>query len=93
MKLAALHVLDRNGVVRKLTHSRPDALPYRMKRYREVHSTGSYMTMEFDAHPSTMESLLKAVAFEEHVIRHNVIKLGDSVKKTASLRPETIGAS
>ena len=50
----------------------------------------SYVTMVFDAHPSSMESLKKTVEFEEHVIRHTVIKIGDSVKHNAAVKPEFI---
>ncbi|TPX42910.1 hypothetical protein SeMB42_g02282 [Synchytrium endobioticum] len=90
MKMAALHILDGNGVVRKLTHSSHTVLPYRMKKYREIHATGSYVTMVFDAHPSMMETLKRAVEFEEHVIRHTVVKLGDSVKYNTPVKPEAV---
>jgi ribosomal protein S6 len=45
--------------------------------------------MSFDSSPQTMQSLSKALAFEEHIIRINFIKLGDSIKVNMP-RPEQI---
>ncbi|KAI8851915.1 hypothetical protein BC829DRAFT_441213 [Chytridium lagenaria] len=91
-KTAALHVLDKGGVVRgfNLISTEP-SLPYRMKRHQEIFSTGCVWSMHFDCNPSTMTALRKAFNFDERVIRHNIIKLGDSISDlTRHIQPDKL---
>ncbi|KAI9098733.1 hypothetical protein DFS34DRAFT_87485 [Phlyctochytrium arcticum] len=83
LKTAALHILDSQGVVRrfdKLQVRPSDALPYRMKRHQEIFERGEYYTMEFFAAPKVMKELSRTLSYDENVIRHTMIKLGDSVR-------------
>ncbi|KAJ3292137.1 hypothetical protein BCR33DRAFT_676217 [Rhizoclosmatium globosum] len=80
MKTAALHVLDNGGVVRGFQRLQTQELPYRMRRHQEIFSHGITWAMQFDASPSTMAGLRKALSFDERVIRYTVVKLGDSLQ-------------
>ena len=79
LRTCALHILDSNGVVREFTNIGKKRLPYRMKRHQEIHDRGNYYSMLFDSSPSTMESLRKTLDLHTDVIRHTVIKTGDSL--------------
>ncbi|KAJ3333152.1 hypothetical protein HDU76_011069 [Blyttiomyces sp. JEL0837] len=83
-RTASLHVLDRGGVVRNIRAIKADQLPYRMKRHQEIFTNGSYYCMQFDSSPETMDSLRRALHFDERVIRSTIIKLGDSLKDVSN---------
>ncbi|KAJ3081795.1 hypothetical protein HK102_002124, partial [Quaeritorhiza haematococci] len=85
MKTAGLHILDRGGVVRKFENIGSRQLPYRMRRHQEIFDHGHYWSMLFDASPSTMQSLLKTLSYDERVIRHTSIKVGDSLQKVTQV--------
>eukprot|EP00842_Homolaphlyctis_polyrhiza_P004951 jgi/Hompol1/5457/HPOL_004452-RA len=87
LKTCALHILDNNGVVRQFTNLGKMALPYRMKRHQEIFDAGSYFTMQFDSSPEIMQSLSKLLALNEDVIRHTMIKAGDSIKAITTRTP------
>ncbi|KAJ3285672.1 hypothetical protein HK104_009379 [Borealophlyctis nickersoniae] len=87
LRMAALHVLDSGGVVRKFENLGDKALPYRMKRHQEIFSEGIYCTMLFDSSVEAMDALDKMLKFDERVIRHTLINAGDSLTKVTSYAP------
>ncbi|KAJ3108472.1 hypothetical protein HDU97_001179 [Phlyctochytrium planicorne] len=91
---AALQVLDNGGVVRGfklLSQDQQTTLPYRMKRHQEVFDTGCVWSMHFDCSPETMTSLRRSFNFDERVIRHNIIRLGDGLTNlTRRIRPDSL---
>ncbi|KAI8919647.1 ribosomal protein S6 [Entophlyctis helioformis] len=84
LKFCAQNVLDNNGVVRQFVNLGKRSLPYRMKRHQEIFETGSYYAMHFDSSPDTMSQLSRSLALNEDVVRHTVIKVGDSLKATTA---------
>ncbi|KAJ3045603.1 hypothetical protein HK097_001181 [Rhizophlyctis rosea] len=87
MKISATHVLDNGGVVRKFEHLGHKQLPYRMKRHQTVFTEGRYWTMLFDASPKTMEDLSTQLGYDERVIRHTMLKMGESLKTITKYTP------
>ncbi|KAI8813246.1 30S ribosomal protein S6 [Cladochytrium replicatum] len=87
-RLAARHVLDRGGVVRNidvLPYYR-EMLPYRMKRHQEIFHTGVYWSMQFYSSPLVQRSLYQALRYDEGVIRHGFVKLGDNIKSLSGYK-------
>ncbi|GJE95915.1 ribosomal protein S6 [Phanerochaete sordida] len=80
VSLAAKHVMDRGGVVRKLNSWGTMTLPQRMHRRRKWHDVGDYWTMNFDASPKTLHSLDNILKHDPRVIRWTMIKLGEKVE-------------
>ncbi|KAJ3413184.1 hypothetical protein HDV05_008318 [Chytridiales sp. JEL 0842] len=88
VRSSSIHILDRGGVVRGFQKLTPSTdLPFRMKKHQEIFSHGCKWTMQFDSSPETMLSLQKSLDFDERVIRHTVVKLGDKLKKLAKFAP------
>ncbi|KAJ3189086.1 hypothetical protein HDU85_002711 [Gaertneriomyces sp. JEL0708] len=92
IKASATHVLDNQGVVKSFHLEKPNEfLPYRMKKHQTIFEKGDYWTMQFYSSPSAMRSLSRTLAFNENVIRHTVIKIGDKLSDiTAYKAPETL---
>ncbi len=67
-------------------------LPYRMKRHQVVHTRGTYITMAFAASPTVMEGLERNLAFNEDVIRHSIVKRGESLPEVTGLATPVKGA-
>ncbi|KAI8897054.1 hypothetical protein BC833DRAFT_595159 [Globomyces pollinis-pini] len=84
LKYCATFVLDHKGVVRELSSLGNRELPYRMKSHQEIHSYGWYLTMKFDSSPKIMSELSKSLKLNEHVIRHSIVNVGDSLKQVTA---------
>lgn len=86
-------ILDQRGVVRQFQNLGDRDLPYRMKRHQEIHSVGkysefkrSYFSMLFDSSPATMIQLQNSLKKNENVIRHTVVKMGDSLSSISEYK-------
>ncbi|KAI8919089.1 hypothetical protein DFJ77DRAFT_507933 [Powellomyces hirtus] len=92
MKQSAIQILDLKGVVKHFELLKSDeTLPYRMKRHQEIFSTGDYFTMQFYASPQTKQTLSKSLDFDERVIRHTIMKIGESMSEiTGYTLPENV---
>ncbi|KAJ3022782.1 hypothetical protein HKX48_005258 [Thoreauomyces humboldtii] len=92
MKQTALQILDSQGVVQKFEILKANAeLPYRMKRHQEIFSQGDYWSMLFVSSADTMRTMSKALDFDERVIRHTVIKVGEKLSDiTGYTLPENL---
>ncbi|KAI8817503.1 uncharacterized protein EV422DRAFT_215595 [Fimicolochytrium jonesii] len=92
MKMAATQIMDRKGVVKGFSIMEQNRqLVYRMKRHQTIFDKGDTWTMEFYASPQSVRQMSKSLNFDERVIRHTVVKLGESLSElTGYRRPENI---
>ncbi|KAI9199704.1 30S ribosomal protein S6 [Polychytrium aggregatum] len=84
MRLAAKHVLDNGGVVRTFQNLGYQTLPYRIKRHGNVEVHGQYWAMQFYSAPKLLPELQEKLNYEENLIRHTTLKIGDSMKDVIS---------
>ncbi|KAJ3154785.1 Axonemal dynein light intermediate polypeptide 1 [Geranomyces variabilis] len=88
IKESAIQVLDSRGVVKgfELLHTN-QPLPYRMKRHQEIFDSGDYWCMQFFSSPETRKKLSKSLDFDERVIRHTIMKVGESMSEITGYTP------
>jgi len=80
VELAAKHVINNGGVVRRLNSLGTLSLPQRMRRHQQYHQIGDYWTMHFDASPRSMRGLDRIMRADARVVRWTMLKLGDKVQ-------------
>ncbi|KAJ1915883.1 hypothetical protein IWQ60_008296 [Tieghemiomyces parasiticus] len=79
VKMSALTVLDRGGVVRGFTNFGIRVLPHRIKRHQQYFEEGRYWLMHFDCNPLVLTELTKSLRLDPRVLRHNVLKLDNKL--------------
>ncbi|KAI9019055.1 ribosomal protein S6 [Hyaloraphidium curvatum] len=79
LRNSALHVLDNNGVVRAFEPMGKDLPLYSRIKKGEWHTRGTYWAMQFDSKPETMKTLSRLLSLDDFVLRHTIIKLGNSL--------------
>ncbi|TPX67703.1 hypothetical protein SpCBS45565_g03599 [Spizellomyces sp. 'palustris'] len=88
IKESALQILDRKGVVKGFELTDADkTLPYRMKRHQEIFDSGDYFVMQFYSSPQSMRALSRSLRYDQRVIRHTMIKVGESLAELSAYQP------
>ncbi|KAJ1971308.1 hypothetical protein H4R35_005342 [Dimargaris xerosporica] len=80
LKTSAVKVLDKGGAVRGFSYFGNKTLPHRIKRHQEYHNQGRYWMMHFDCNPLVLHDLEKSLKLDPRVLRHNVVKVKDSLQ-------------
>ncbi|KAI0940444.1 hypothetical protein AcW1_003638 [Taiwanofungus camphoratus] len=90
VQLAATHVMQGGGVVRRLKSWGTLSLPQRMRRHKLYHNVGDYWTMHFDAAPRTLNELSALMRRDPRVVRWTMLKLGDRAEDVVRPRSKTV---
>ncbi|CAH0546027.1 unnamed protein product [Brassicogethes aeneus] len=74
LKRAAEAIFEKGGIIRKLENLGTRDMPYKTSVHGAVHKKASYFLYEFNAPPSSLETLLDAYSRDVDIIRRQIYK-------------------